>query len=80
MDIASFPQSSDIEKKSDEDISDFQISGQSLKKEKYNNSRTSYDIDMKLAPVTKVEKKNKKLSNKLTMTSRQQIVTLLSFS
>ena len=39
-------------------ISDFQISGQSLIKEKCHNSRTSNDIDMKLGAVTKLDKLN----------------------
>ena len=34
-----------------------------------HNSRTSDDIDMKLRPVTKPDKRNKKLSKKLTMVS-----------
>ena len=55
------------------DISNFRISGQSLIKENCHNSRTSDDIDMKLGPVTKLDKKTK------TMTSGQKIVMLLSF-
>ena len=53
------PQSPDIGQKSDGGISVFQISGQSLIKEKCHNSRTSNDIDMKLGAVTKLDKKNK---------------------
>ena len=34
---------------------------------------------MKLGPVTKLDKRNKTTSKKLTMTSCQQIVTSLSF-
>ena len=60
--------------------SDFRISGQSLIKENCHNSRTSDDIDMKLGPVTKLDKKNKATSKKLTMMSCRQIVTSLSFS
>ena len=41
-------------------ISDFPISGQSLIKRNCRNSRTSDDIDMKLGPVTKRDKRNKK--------------------
>ena len=44
---------------SDRGISDFGISGQSLIKENCHNSRTSYDIDMKLGSVTKLDKTNK---------------------
>ena len=45
-------------------ISDFGISGQSLIKLNYHNSRTSNDIDMKLGPVTKLDKGNKITSKK----------------
>ena len=51
-------QSPDIGQNLDGGISDFRISGQSLIKEKSHNSRTSNDIDMKLAPVTKLDKRN----------------------
>ena len=40
-----------------EGISDFWISGQSLLKENCDDSRTSDDIDMKLGPVLKLDKK-----------------------
>ena len=49
-------------------ISDFRISGQSLIKkkiQKFRNSRTSDDIDMKLGPVPKLDKRNKTTSKKL---------------
>ena len=42
----------------------FPISGQSLIKRNCNNSRTS-DNDMKLRPVTKLDKKNKTMSKKI---------------
>ena len=42
---------------SDGGISGFWISGQSLIKENCHNFRTSNNIDMKLGPVTKLEKK-----------------------
>ena len=45
-------------------ISDFRISGQSLIKRNCLNSWTSDDIDMKLGPVTKLDKKNKTASKK----------------
>ena len=52
------------------------MSGQSLIKENCHNSRASDDIDMKLGPVSKIDKKNKTTSKKnLTMTSCQKIVT-----
>ena len=56
--ISDFLQSPDIWQSLDGVISDFQISGQSLLKEK-ENSRTSDDIDMKLGPATKLDKENK---------------------
>ena len=57
-------QSPDIGQNSDERIFNFQISIQSLIKENCHNSRTSDAIDMKLGPVTKLDKKNKTLSKK----------------
>ena len=50
--------------KTETGISDFLISGQSLIKENSHNSRTSDDIDMKLEPVTKLDKRNKTTSKK----------------
>ena len=50
------PQSPDIGQKSDGRISDFQISGQPFIEENCH-SRTSNDIDVKLGPVTKLDKK-----------------------
>ena len=41
------------------------------------NSRTCDDIDMKLKPLTKFDKRNKAMPKKLTMPSCQKIVTLL---
>ena len=49
---------------SDWGISDFRISGQSLIKDDCHNSRTSDDTDMKLRPVTKLDKRNKTTSKK----------------
>ena len=48
----------------DKTQTDFRISGQSLIKENCHNSRTSDDIDMKLGPVTKLDKRNKTTSKK----------------
>ena len=73
------PQSPDIRQKSDRGIFDFRISGQSLIKENCHNSRTSYDMDVKLGLVTKLDKRNKATSKKLTLTSCRKIVTSLSF-
>ena len=73
-------QSSDINKNSDGCISDFWISGQSLIKRNCHTSRTSEYIDMKLGPVTKLDKRNKATSKKkLTMTPCQKILTSLPF-
>ena len=73
------PLSPDIGQNSEGYISDFRISGQSLIKENCHNSRSSDDIDMKLEPVTKLDKEKKTTSKKLEMTSDRQIVTSLSF-
>ena len=54
--ITNSTQSIDIGQNSDKSISDFWISGQALINENYHNSRTSNDIDMKLEPVTKLDK------------------------
>ena len=51
------PQTPDIGQNSDRGISDFRISRQSLIK--------SNDIDMKLGPVTKLDKRNKITSKKI---------------
>ena len=52
----------------------FSDSGQSVMKENCHNSRNSDDIDMKLGPVTKLDKRNKIKSKKY-----YKIVTSLSF-
>ena len=57
-------QSPDIGQNSDRGISDFRISGQSLIKRNCHNSRTSDDIDMKLGPLTKLDKRKKRTSKK----------------
>ena len=62
--IPNSPQSPDIGQNSDGIISKLWLSGQSLIKENCNNSRTSFDIDMKFEPVTKINNRNKKLSKK----------------
>ena len=41
----------------DSSISDFRISSQYLIKENYRNSRTSNDINIKLGPVNKIDKR-----------------------
>ena len=62
--ISNSPHSPDIGQNSDGGISDFRISGQSLIKESCHNSRTSGDIDMKLGPVTNLDKRNKTTSKR----------------
>ena len=78
-DITNSSQSPDIGQNSDGGISDLRISGQSLIKENCHNSRTSDDIDMKLGPITELDKRNEVTSKKLTMTSFSQIVISLLF-
>ena len=56
------PQSPDVGQNSEGGISDFWISGESLRKESCHNSRTSDDIDMKLGALTKLDKRHKIIS------------------
>ena len=56
------PPCPDIGQNPDGGIFDFHISGQFLIKENCHNSRTSDDIDIKLGPVTKLDKRNKTTS------------------
>ena len=56
------PQSPGIGQNSDGGIFDFQISGQSLINVNCHKSRTNDDIDMRLEPVTKFDKRKKKMS------------------
>ena len=51
-------------KKSDLGISNFQISDESLTVNSRENSRATHNIDMKLRPVTKLDKTNKMMSEK----------------
>ena len=46
-------------------MSYFRISGQPLIKRNFHNSRTSDDNDMKLGPVTKIDKRNKTTSKNI---------------
>ena len=50
--ISNLPQYPDVGQNSERGISDFRISGQSLKKVNCHNSRIGDDIDMKLGTVT----------------------------
>ena len=54
-------------------------SGESLIKRNWHNFRTSDDIDMKLGPVTKLDKRNNTTSKKMKLSCRE-IVTPLPFS
>ena len=75
--IPNLSQRSDIWQNSDGGISDFLVSGYSLIKVNCRNSRTSYDIEIKLRPnLTKETKQDRK---NLTMMLCRQIVTSLSF-
>ena len=56
--IPNSPQSPVIGQNSDGRIFDFHISGQSLINKNCRNSRTSHGVDMKLGPVTKLDKRN----------------------
>ena len=58
--VCNSPQSPDIGQNSYGGIFVFRIFGQSLIKENCQNSRSSDDIDMKLEPVTRIDKRNKK--------------------
>ena len=58
-------QSPDIGQNPDWGVSTFWIFGQTLVKENCHNSRTSDNIDMKLGRVTKIDKRNKTMSQKL---------------
>ena len=74
--LSRFP---DIRQNSVGGISNFRISGQSLIKENCHNSRTRDDIDMKLGPVTKPNKRNETTSKNLAIKSYRHIITLLFF-
>ena len=52
----------------------FPISGQSLTNKNCHNSKTSNDIDLRLGPATKIERKTRQRQTNFTMTSCQQIV------
>ena len=56
--IPKLPQSPDIGQNSDMGISNIWISGQPILNRNCRNSRTSNDIQMKLKPVTKLDKRN----------------------
>ena len=64
--ILNFLESPDIGQNFNGGVSDFQISGQPFIEENCHNSRTSNDFDVKLGPVTKLEKKTRQYKKSLT--------------
>ena len=62
--IPNSPQSLGTGQNPDGGISDFRISGISLINKNCHNSRTRNDINMKLGPVTKLDKRNTATSKK----------------
>ena len=75
-------QSPDIGKNSDVGISDFRISGQPLIKENCYNSRASDDIDKKLGPVTKLDKRKISTSKKFNvdlMSENYDVIVIFGF-
>ena len=80
--ILNLPQSPDIWSNSDGGISDFPITGRSLIKENCHNSRTRDDIDLKLGPVTKLDKKNKTTWKKIhddVMSGKSDVIIIVPF-
>ena len=63
--MVSLTQSPDIKQNSDEGLSDFRISSQSLIKINCHNYRTSKDIDIEFGPVTKLDKRDKAISKNI---------------
>ena len=77
--IPNSPQSPSFDQNGDWGISDFRISGQSLRKGNCHNSRKSYHIDRRLCQGTKLDKRKKGTSKKIGETSCRKIVTSLCF-
>ena len=65
FDVLNWAQYLDNGQNLDRGIFDFRISGQSLIKENCCNSKTSNNIDMKVRPVTKIDKKNMTVSKRI---------------
>ena len=72
-------QSPDIGLNSDGGVSNFQTSGQPFIEKNCYNSRTSNDIDVKLGPVTRLEKKEHATSKKFGDGVILEFVMSLSF-
>ena len=75
----SSPHSPDIEQNSGKDNSDFRISGQFLITRNCHDSWTSDDVDNKLGPATKLNKRNKTTPKKITIAPSWKIKTTLPF-
>ena len=71
FDIPDLAKSPYIGQNSEGVISDFRISGQLIIKTNCHNSITTDDIDMKLRPVTKLDKKNKTSPKKKEKKTKQ---------
>ena len=80
MFVANLRQSPDIGQKSDGGIPYFRFSGQVFKKGNCHKSRTIDDIDIKLGPVTKLDKRNRTPTNKRGKTKRLQSPPSLGLS
>ena len=63
--VPNLPQSPDTGQNPVGGISDIRISGQSFINENCHNFRTSHDTDIKLGPVTKLDKKNAATATKI---------------
>ena len=74
--IPNSPESPDIGQNSDEGVADFRISVESFINK---NTRTSYDIHIKLGPVTKLDKGNTEMSKTFDDDACRQIVMSLYF-
>ena len=76
------PQSPDVAQNWDVGICDFQISGQSFINENCHNFRTSHNIDIKLGPVTKLDKDattSKNIDDKVMSANRDFTVFFLIY-
>ena len=78
--ISNLSQSPDVRQNSEEYIFNFRISGQSFINENFLNSRASNDTDIKLRPVTKLDKRTTTTLKNLTMTSSSKLWCHCHFS
>ena len=63
--------------KPDGGVSNFQSSGKSFINKNCHDFRTNHEIDVKLGPVTKLDKRNTTTLKKMTMTSCRQCHCLI---